>query len=161
MSAAPTPRRTRCLIVCLGNICRSPMAESILRHKLSSRPDLAHVEVDSAGTGGWHIGELPDPRTRETLMAHGITIWSRARQFRTEDWAEFDYVIAMDEDNVANLLRTPGARRDKLTLATAWLPGGSGPVADPYYGDIRDFEAIYAQLDEITDAMLPELAKRR
>lgn len=157
--SSPPRRRVRCLMVCLGNICRSPMAESLLASKISQRPDLEHVEVDSAGTGGWHAGEEPDRRTRQVLEANGITRWSRARQFQPGDWEAFDFIVAMDEDNVADLLRTRGARRDKLSLATSWLRGGEGPVPDPYYGSIGDFEAIFRQLDDITDAMLPVLAK--
>lgn len=161
-SSAPARPRVRVLMVCLGNICRSPMAEALLRHKLRGRVDLAHVDVDSAGTGAWHAGEEPDPRTRETLRAHGIAEWSRARQFAAPaDFDAFDHVVAMDEDNVATLLRMPGARRDKVSLATSWVAGGEGPVADPYYGTISDFEAIFRQLDGITDAMLVALSAKR
>ena len=152
------------LWVCLGNICRSPMAESLLQAKLSRHPSLAHVFVESAGTGGWHAGELPDPRTRAVLEANGISAWSRARQVRADDFARFHSIVALDAETLRDLQALPAARRPdaraQLSLSTAWDGSGSGGVPDPYYGEIDGFHAIFAQLDAICDAMVAQLAQR-
>jgi protein-tyrosine phosphatase len=140
------------------------MAESILLHKLRARSDLAHVFVESAGTGGWHAGDLPDRRTRAVLEANGITAWSRARQVRADDFARMTYVVAMDEDNEKDLLALPaaarGGAREKVSLASEWVGGRREIVPDPYYGDVDGFHGIFKQLDGITDAMIATLAKR-
>ena len=150
------------LCVCLGNICRSPMAESLLKAKLARQPSLAHVFVESAGTGSWHTGEQPDKRTRAVLAANGITSWSRARQVCADDFARSRYIIAMDFDNLRDLEKMPAARaagaRAHLSLSTAWDGSGGAGVPDPYYGDINGFHAMYAQLDAICEAVVQQLA---
>lgn len=135
------------------------MAESLLQHKLAARADLAHVEVDSAGTSGEHDGEEPDRRTRKVLEQHGISRWSRSRRVRADDFERFDYIIAMDTENVADLMRMRGARKEKVSLATAW-DGSGGIVPDPWYGGIEGFHAIYRQLDSIGDAIVRTLSDR-
>jgi protein-tyrosine-phosphatase len=145
------PKSTGILFVCLGNICRSPMAEAILRQKLGQNE---LVRVDSAGTGGWHTGENPDPRTVGVLQRHGIRDFSRARQLRSSDFQEFDHIIGMDAANVRDILDWPGCQPEKVSLAATWQnPASTDPVPDPYYGSMGDFERVFDQLDEITDAI--------
>ncbi|MFN3817023.1 low molecular weight protein-tyrosine-phosphatase [Brevundimonas sp.] len=133
------------LFVCLGNICRSPLAEAAFRLE-AERLGLA-VEVDSAGTGGWHQGDPPDPRARAVARRNGVDIGGyRARQVREDDFVRFTHIVAMDGDNLANLerLRPPGAPAElSLMLAHAGRPGA--PVEDPYYGG-DDFGVTWADV---------------
>jgi len=125
------------------------MAESILRHKLTGHSD---VFVDSAGTGNWHVGENPDPRTIDVLRRRGIHNFSRARQLRSADFEDFDHIIGMDAANIRDILAWPGAQPEKVSLASSWVdPASTDPVPDPYYGSPADFESVFEQLDEITD----------
>jgi protein-tyrosine phosphatase len=126
----------RVLMVCLGNICRSPMAEAVLAHL---RPDWT---VDSAGTGGWHAGEAPDGRTLAELARHGIATRHRGRQVAVADFTRFDLILAMDQQNLRDLtaLRPVGATA-RLELLD---PDG---VPDPYYDGAEAFAAIYTQID--------------
>ncbi len=135
------------------------MAEAILRHKLAALSDVA---VDSAGTGNWHVGENPDPRTIAVLQRHGIRDFSRARQLRTADFEEFDHIIGMDGANIRDILAWPGARPEKVSLAASWLdPNSTDPVPDPYYGTPADFESVFRQLDQISDAIQGKLSPDR
>ncbi|MFN3538133.1 MAG: low molecular weight protein-tyrosine-phosphatase [Brevundimonas sp.] len=134
------------LFVCLGNICRSPLAEAAFRLE-AERLGLA-VEVDSAGTGGWHQGDPPDPRARAVARRNGVDIGGyRARQVREDDFVRFTHIVAMDGDNLANLdrLRPPGAKAElSLMLAHAGRPGA--PVEDPYYGGDDGFDVTWADV---------------
>lgn len=135
------------------------MAEAILRNKLAGVSDVA---VDSAGTGNWHVGENPDPRTVAVLHRHGIHDFSRARQLRTADFEEFDHIIGMDAANIRDILAWPGAQPEKVSLAASWLdPNSTDPVPDPYYGTPADFERVYDQLDEITFAIFGKITPDR
>jgi protein-tyrosine phosphatase len=133
----------RICFVCLGNICRSPTAEGVMRHLVDEAGRGADVEVDSAGTAAYHAGEPPDARAREAARRRGLRLGGRARQFRREDFARFDYVIAMDRENRANLerLAPDAAARAKIHLLRAFEPGaelGERDVPDPYYDDRFD-----------------------
>ncbi|MCP5083731.1 MAG: low molecular weight phosphotyrosine protein phosphatase [Alphaproteobacteria bacterium] len=131
------------LFVCLGNICRSPMAEGLFRHVAESR-DLK-VVVDSAGTSGWHVGDAPDPRGQATMRAHGIdTSAQHARQVNEEDFNKFDLVLAMDRRNHDSLTRLAGpGRASKVRLFLEFAPGrGDTEVPDPYYGGEDGFEHV-------------------
>lgn len=143
------------LFVCLGNICRSPLADGALRHRVRQL-DLGWT-VDSAGTGGWHAGDAPDPRAIAVAKAHGVDIAGlRARQVRPADFARFDLILAMDHDNLAGLgaLAPAGSSAD-LRLALDLVAGREGQaVADPYYGDARGFEASWADACAIADGVL-------
>lgn len=135
------------LFVCLGNICRSPLAEGALRH-LAAR-DGVSVTVDSAGIGGWHVGEPPDRRAQVTARRHGVEIGTlRGRQVTAEDFRRFDHVVALDHDNLAALRRLrPADGGAFLSLLLDHVPGRQGQaVADPYYGGERDFEIAWAEV---------------
>jgi protein-tyrosine phosphatase len=133
----------RILFVCLGNICRSPTAEGALRHLCAAEAPALDIEVDSAGTGDYHLGEPPDPRSRRAAAARGIDLSRlRARQVERQDFARFDLILAMDRCNLRALraLRPPGSRaRVELFLEFAGEPG---EVPDPYTGTAADFERV-------------------
>lgn len=150
------------LFVCLGNICRSPLADGALRHRVRQL-DLGWT-VDSAGTGGWHRGDPPDPRAIAVARAHGVDISGlRGRQVSAADFDRFDLILAMDHDNLAGLRRIApvGAPAD-LRLALDLVPGREGQaVADPYYGDASGFNATWADASAIADAVLRHFGRKR
>ncbi|MEI8282470.1 MAG: low molecular weight protein-tyrosine-phosphatase [Armatimonadota bacterium] len=148
------------LFVCLGNICRSPMAESIFRHKVDRAGLTESFVIESAGTGDWHVGDNPDPRTIRVLAQNGVHQFSRARQFRTSDFVEFDQIIAMDLANERDLRDWNGSVLHKVTLMASWGDhGGRIEVPDPYYGDFDGFEEVFEMLDSTTDGLLVKLTK--
>jgi protein-tyrosine phosphatase len=129
------------LFVCLGNICRSPLAEGVFRTIVSEAGLEDRFEIDSAGTGAWHIGNPPDPRSIEIAAQHHIDISSqRARQVKAEDFRRFETIVAMDRDNLAALKRMgeTGSARLRLLLNTP-----PQDVPDPYYGGPDGFEKVY------------------
>lgn len=135
------------LFVCLGNICRSPLAEGALRH-LAAREGFA-LTVDSAGTGDWHIGEPPDRRAQAVARRHGVEIGGlRGRQVTAADFRRFDHVIALDHDNLARLRRLrPANATARLALLLDHVSGREGEaVADPYYGPEAGFETTWAEV---------------
>ncbi len=133
------------LFVCLGNICRSPLAEAALRDE-AQRVGLEFV-VDSAGTGNWHAGEPPDPRARAVALKKGVDISAyTARQVTPADFRRFTHVIALDHDNLADLRRLqPADATAELSLLLDHVPGREGgSVADPYFGDDDGFDVTWA-----------------
>lgn len=136
---------TKVLTVCLGNICRSPMAEGILQHAAGSRG--IHLQLDSAGTGGWHAGEAPDKRAQDYMKRQGIDISAlRARQFRREDLDTFDHILVMDRDNLRNVLSlcdTEAQKAKVRLMLTYWEQSPSDEVPDPYYGGEEGFALVY------------------
>lgn len=146
------------LMVCLGNICRSPLAEGLMRRELD-RAGLTDFGVDSCGTGDWHIGDLADPRSRRVARAHGLELTHRARQLKTEDFRRFDLILAMDASNLNDLraLAPDAAARAKVRLIREWDPQGEGPVPDPYYGTEADFEGVYQMLERSCRALAESL----
>jgi protein-tyrosine phosphatase len=142
---------TRVLFVCLGNICRSPAAEGVFRHLVKNAGLESEFHIESAGTGAWHTGELPDRRMRQAASRRGITLDSRARQVTPEDFAAFDHVIAMDASNLRHLrAMAPEHHADKLRLLRDLDPDEPGAdVPDPYYGGAEDFDEV---LDIVTRA---------
>ena len=161
--AVPATPRTRVLFVCLGNICRSPLAEGVFLHLVREAGLADRFEVDSAGTGDWHVGERPDARATAVALRHGVLLPSRARQVTREDLDTFDHVLAMDRDNLRDLVRMarPGARAE-IRLLRAHDPVRDGDdVPDPYYGGSSGFELVYDMVHRSCSALLDELRTRR
>lgn len=146
------------LMVCLGNICRSPLAEGILRSKLSEK-----FIVDSAGTGGWHAGELPDKRSIAIAKLKGLDISNqRARQFKISDFTTFDHIFVMDNTNFKEVLAlAPNeATKAKVKLILNEIfPNDNIDVPDPYYGGVDGFENVYNMLDQACDEIARKLKK--
>lgn len=150
------------LFVCLGNICRSPLAEAAFR-AAAAEAGLA-VRADSAGTGGWHAGDPPDPRAIAEAASHGIDIRGlRARQVTAADFDRFDHILALDTRNLADLRRiAPAQGRARLRLLLDAVPGWQGrPVDDPYYGGPEGFARTWRAVRRAADALLEELAEAR
>lgn len=155
----------RLLVVCLGNICRSPMAEGLLRSRIQASPLRGRVVVDSAGTGDWHVGRPPDPRAIATAARHGVDIATlRGRQIRTEDFQRFDWVLCADRTNLRDVgsLAPPGARaRAALLLEWSGLEEAEADVPDPYTGAAADFEQVWRLLERAADGALARLGAAR
>lgn len=146
----------RVLMVCLGNICRSPMAEGIMRGKVNEKN--LNWEIDSAGTSNFHTGEAPDIRSINKMKAYNLDISSlRARQFTVKDFEAFDLILAMDESNYANILKLAknDAQREKVKMILDYaFPGQRMSVPDPYYGGDSGFENVYRLLNEACDRVI-------
>jgi protein-tyrosine phosphatase len=153
------PLRMRILMVCLGNICRSPLADGLLRNKVSEKK--LPWFVDSAGTAGYHIGNPPDLRMIQTAKSNGIDISDlRARQFNTKDFTAFDRIYVMDQSNYKNVLAlaNSNADRQKVSLFLDHLyPNEQLEVPDPYYGNQSDFDAVFTLVNEATEALISDL----
>ena len=150
------------LFVCLGNICRSPLAEAAFRHH-AERAGLA-AQADSAGTGNWHVGHGPDPRARAEARRHGIDIDGyRARQVQAQDFSRFSHIFALDGNNLADLQRIrPAGASAALGLLMDVVPGCEGqPVADPYYGGAEDFARTWAEVAAAAQALVERLRAGR
>jgi protein-tyrosine phosphatase len=140
-----TKKKVRILMVCLGNICRSPTAEGVLRHLAAKEAPQLALEIDSAGTADYHIGAPPDPRSQRAARRRGIDISGlRARQIAAEDFARFDLILAMDHENLRELqaLRTPDSPA-AVKLLLEYVPDApERDVPDPYYRDAAAFEEV-------------------
>jgi protein-tyrosine phosphatase len=136
-------------MVCLGNICRSPLAEGIMQH-LADKEGL-NWKIDSAGTGNWHIGEAPDRRSVSTAKAHGIDISKQVcRLFKVADFDNFDYILAMDKSNFLNVL---ALARNEEDVKKVKLLLGDKIVPDPYYDD-KQFEPVFNLIEEGCNAFI-------
>lgn len=138
------------LFVCLGNICRSPMAEGIFKDLITKKNLENQFSYDSAGTAAYHIGELPDERMRETAQSHGIRLTSRARKISIEDFDNFEYILAMDKSNYENILTLRKQRKNegkaKVMMIRQFSSNSEDQnkgVPDPYYGTKDGFENVY------------------
>jgi protein-tyrosine phosphatase len=155
----------RICFVCLGNICRSPTAEGVMRLALTRAGLADRVTIESAGTGGWHVGELPDPRTRAAAARRGIELDHLGRQFRRDDFARFDLVLAMDAANHRALvsIAPDDAARAKVRLFRSYDPDApeGAEVPDPYYGGGDGFEQVLDICEAACAGLIAELASRR
>ncbi|MFG4003593.1 protein-tyrosine-phosphatase [Flavobacterium aquidurense] len=147
------------LMVCLGNICRSPLAEGILASKLPRDKFI----VDSAGTGSWHVGHSPDKRSVAVAKKNGLCIDNqKGRQFKITDFNEFDYIYVMDNSNyrdVIQLAKTPEDKNKVHLILNELLPDENADVPDPYYGAINGFDNVYQMLDEAAEIISQKLIK--
>lgn len=150
-------KKTKILMVCLGNICRSPLAEGILKSKVNSEK----IHVESAGTGDWHIGQLPDERSVKVAQEHGIDITDqRGRQFNTSDFDQFDMIYVMDNSNytdVLSLARNEEDAKKVHLILNEVFPNDNLDVPDPYMGGESGFKRVYDMLDQATDKILEKL----
>ncbi|CAK39475.1 uncharacterized protein An07g05600 [Aspergillus niger] len=165
--STPAGGQVNVLFVCLGNICRSPMAEGVFRNVAASHPLIN--EIDSAGTGAYHAGEDPDSRTMSTLRRHNIRNYNHAaRKVTKQDFLDFDYLLAMDKYNLRDLLDvrakvaevrlfgdfgTGGVLHERV--------GGGEVVQDPYYGGVNGFEEVYQQVTRFSKSFLEYLEKNQ
>ncbi len=153
----------RILFVCLGNICRSPSAEGVFRRVLQERAAHLDVHIDSAGTADYHIGKAPDARSRAAALRRGVDISQlRARQVASEDFERFDLILAMDEENLAELKhRADPAYHDRIRLLMEFAPDSQrSAVPDPYYGGEQGFEDVLDLLEEASLGLLNEVLAR-
>lgn len=153
--------KPRVLFVCLGNICRSPAAQGVMEDLLRERGLEGRVEVDSAGTGGWHTGQLPDPRMRAHARRRGLELTHRARKVRQSDFDDFDIIVAMDDanyDDLRELAPSPEAAA-KVRKMASWLRHhpGADAIPDPYYDGAEGFENVLDLLQDACAGLLDEL----
>lgn len=153
-------RPTSVLFVCLGNICRSPLAEGVFAHMVEQEGLSHRFHVDSAGTGAWHAGERPDPRSIRVAASHGVELPGRARQVTPDDLHRFDLVVPMDRDNLAELERLSnvhgGTARIRLLRSFDGAADGD-EVPDPYYGGPGGFDKVYDMVHAACAGLLDEL----
>jgi protein-tyrosine phosphatase len=151
----------RVLFVCMGNICRSPTAEGVMRSLVREQGLEDRIEIDSAGTGGWHVGEPPDARATEAARRRGIALEGAARQIVPEDFERFDLIVAMDRENLRGLLAMAPdeAAANRVRLLREFDPDASGDldVPDPYYGGDRGFETVLDHVQAACRGLLEEL----
>jgi len=156
----------RILFVCLGNICRSPTAEGVMRHKLREAGLGEDVDVESAGTGGWHVGHAPDERATAAAAAREIELAGAARRFEPNDFEDFDLILAMDRQNLEDMraLAPHAAAEGRLGLLREYDPlavdAGDLEVPDPYYGGEDGFEHVLDVVDRACDGLLREIEEQ-
>jgi len=149
--------KTSVLFICMGNICRSPLAEGLFIHHANRRGVLGRFSVDSAGTGGWHAGERPDPRSLAVAAKNGVTLPGHARQVVVEDFTRFDHLLCMDHANLRHLLDM-GAPEERTKLMLSFDPKAPlVEVPDPYYGGDDGFDTVFAMLDRACDLAVEDL----
>ncbi len=157
----PDQTRMSILFVCLGNICRSPLAVGLFRDAADRAGMADRFEIDSAGTGAWHVGSQPDVRSIEVAARHGLDIsGQRARRVHSADFARFDLLLGMDRDNVATLrAMSPAARANRVHLFGSYATGRAFEVPDPYYGAGDGFEQVYRMLREASETLVAKLVQ--
>lgn len=156
------PKKPAVLFVCLGNICRSPLAEAAFRQE-AARIGLK-VDIDSAGTGHWHVGERPDRRAQAVARRYGVDISTyRARQITTADFERFTHIIAVDNENLTALEAIrPASASAELSLLMDHVDGRKGEeIGDPYYGGAEGFENTWADVTTAAEALVQKIAERK
>lgn len=154
----------RVLFVCLGNICRSPTAEGVFRDLVAREGLSEHIEIDSCGTSGWHIGGPPDDRARAEAKTRGISLDDlRARQITANDFDTFDYIIGMDDQNIANLsAQCPKENISKVRLFLSFVPAlNIREVPDPYYGGPDGFGDVFDMIGAASAGLLADIRTHR
>lgn len=148
------------LFVCLGNICRSPMAEAIFKHKIMESGMHESFYGDSCGTSNYHIGDNPDKRTIHCVTKNGVAIKHAARQLTNQDLEEFDLILAMDENNYRDILRLElaSAHAHKVKLMREFDPHGPGDVPDPYWGGEKEFQEVFDMLNRSITELIDTLS---
>lgn len=152
----------RLLVVCLGNICRSPVAEGVLRARIATSTLAGRIELDSAGTGDWHVGEPPDRRAVANAAEHGVDISGlRARQLAAADFGRFDWVLCADRANLRDVrARAPAQAHARTALLLEWAGvEEAGEIPDPYTGGPAQFEHVFRLLDHATDGVIARLRR--
>lgn len=153
----------RILFVCMGNICRSPTAEGVMRHLVREAGLEDEIVIDSAGTGNWHAGDPPDRRATAAARARGVTLDGAARQITVDDFEDFDYLLAMDRDNLEGIraIAPDAESAAKARLLREFDPGSAGApdldVPDPYYGGPQGFETVLDQVEAACRGLLDEI----
>jgi protein-tyrosine phosphatase len=153
----------RICFVCMGNICRSPTAEGVMAKLVDDAGLADRVVLDSAGTGAWHLGELPDPRSRAAARDRGLELTHRARQFTRHDLERFDLVLAMDADNLRHLTRLVGTRTTpSIRLLRSFDPGAArdAEVPDPYAGGADGFEHVLDLCERACEGLLAHVREQ-
>lgn len=148
------------LFVCLGNICRSPAAEGILRHRLSNEPSLRHIEVQSCGLGDWHLGRLPDLRIQEAALRRGISLTSRAQPFLLEFFDKFDLILTVDREVLNTLLQHAKTleHKNKLHLITKFSTQfRDQDIPDPYYAGDGQFDYVLDMIEDACEGLIQYL----
>ncbi|MFZ2906677.1 MAG: low molecular weight protein-tyrosine-phosphatase [Cyclobacteriaceae bacterium] len=153
-------KKVKVLFVCLGNICRSPLAEAIFNHKIATMGLQHIVMADSCGTANYHVGDSPDPRTIANAKRNGVMIEHIGQQLSSEHFEEFDFILAMDKSNYENILKLAGASgyAQKVSLMRSFEAEGSHlEVPDPYYGNEKDFQRVFDILDNSMEHFIQHL----
>jgi len=151
------------LFVCMGNICRSPTAEGVFQHLVEQQGYSEHIEIDSAGTHAYHVGEGPDPRSQEAAARRGIEMGHlRGRKAKAQDMKVFDYVLAMDRENYENLLDIcPSGLEQKIVLFMSYAADRpEQEVPDPYFGGPGGFDRVLDMIEEAAAGLLEEIKQR-
>ena len=145
----------------MGNICRSPTAEGVFRHKVNQARLQEDISIDSAGTHAYHVGNPPDGRAQQAATKRGVDLSTqRARQVTADDFIEFDYVVAMDESNRRDLLKIcPEGYEDRVQLFLNYSEGSQSEVPDPYYGQGRGFEIVLDLVEDAAEGLLDHVRK--
>ena len=154
--------KKKILFVCLGNICRSPAAEGVFKQKVKDRDLEKLFEVDSAGTGSWHVGNLADPRMRETALSRGIELTSRSRKIEESDLYEFDHILVMDNDNLEAVKSLISGNINHVNTKVKLILSYSKKthlkeVPDPYFGGQDGFDKVLDLLDDAIDGLIDSL----
>jgi len=155
-------QKVRVLFVCLGNICRSPVAEAVFQREIERAGFSDWIYTDSAGTADYHVGELPDPRTRENASLHGIQLTHKGRQITSRDFETFDLILAMDVNNYKNIRKMkPGIATDKVRLFADFHPNPAlKEVPDPYYSSPEAFELVFQLCEKISPFLLQHIKEK-